>query len=78
MKKFLIDSDILIDFLRGKESAKKYLIKLSENSPLYCSVVTISEIYAGMRKSEEEKTTVLLSSLFTFPVTERLPGLLVV
>lgn len=72
MKKFLIDTDILIDFLRGKESARKYLLKLSEDSPLYCSVITIAEIHAGMRKSEEGKTTVLLDSLFTIPVTEEI------
>ncbi len=72
MKKFLVDTDILIDFLRGKENAKKYLLKLSEDSPLYCSVITIAEIHAGMRKSEEGKTTVLLDSLFTIPVTEEI------
>lgn len=72
MKKFLIDTDILIDFLRGKETAKKYLLKLSEDSPLYCSVITIAEIHADMRKSEERKTTVLLDSLFTIPVTEEI------
>ncbi len=72
MKKYLIDTDILIDFLRGKESAKKYLIKQSKDSPLYCSVITIAEIHAGMREKEEEKTSVLLDSLFTIPVTEEI------
>jgi hypothetical protein len=70
MKIFLIDTDILIDFLRGKERARKYLLELSGDSPLYCSVITIAEIHAGMRKSEEEKTAVLLDSLFVIPVTE--------
>ncbi|MFV1950848.1 MAG: type II toxin-antitoxin system VapC family toxin [Nitrospinota bacterium] len=72
MKKILIDTDILIDFLRGKEGAKNYLSELSEDSPLYCSVITIAEIHAGMRKIEEEKTTALLDSLFAIPITEEI------
>lgn len=72
MKKFLIDSDILIDFLRGKEGAKDYLSKRSEDSSLHCSVITIAEIHAGMRKNEEEKTTVILDSLFAIPITEKI------
>ncbi len=55
MIKFLIDSDILVDFLRGIEDAKAYLSKLSKDTTLCCSVITIAEIHAGMRKTEEEK-----------------------
>lgn len=72
MKKFLIDSDILIDFLRGTVGSKDYLSKLSEDSSLHCSVITIAEIHAGMRKNEEEKTTALLDSLFAVPITEKI------
>ncbi|MGR3320127.1 MAG: type II toxin-antitoxin system VapC family toxin [Candidatus Anammoxibacter sp.] len=72
MKKHLIDTDILIDFLRGDECAKNFLIERSEDSPLYCSVITIAEIYAGMRKNEAEKTNELLNSLFAIHVTEEI------
>ena len=72
MKKLLIDSDILIDFLRGKAGAKDYLTKQSEVFPLYCSVITIAEIHAGMQKTEEDKTTKLLDSFFTIPITEKI------
>ncbi len=75
MKKYLIDTDILIDFLRGKEDAKNFLMERSEESPLYCSVITIAEIYAGMRKNETEKTNELLNSLFSIHVTKEIARL---
>lgn len=72
MKKILIDTDILIDFLRGREDARSYLLEISKNHHPCCSVITIAEIYAGMRKSEEEKTTVLLDSLIVISITEEI------
>ncbi len=72
MKKFLIDSDIIVDFLRGIEGARAYLSKLSKDTTLCCSVIPIAEIHVGMRKTEEEKTTTLLDSLFSIPITEEI------
>lgn len=72
MRKILIDTDILIDFLRGREDARSYLLGIAKNHPLYCSVITIAEIYAGMRKSEEEKTTALLDNLIVISITEEI------
>ena len=63
MKNILVDTDILIDFLRGKEKVRKFLLSVSEESTLYCSVITVAEIYAGMREEEKEKTDDLLDSL---------------
>lgn len=63
MKSILIDTDILIDFLRGKETARKFLLSVVEENTLYCSVITVAEIYAGMREEEKEKTGDLLDSL---------------
>ena len=63
MKSILIDTDVLIDFLRGREAARDFLVVASEEASLCCSAVTIAEVYAGMRKSEEKATTDLLNSL---------------
>jgi predicted nucleic acid-binding protein len=63
MKNILIDTDILIDFLRGKEKAREFLLSVEEENTLYCSVITVAEIYAGMREVEKEKTDDLLDSL---------------
>ena len=63
MKNILLDTDILIDFLRGKETAREFLLSVAEENTLYCSVITVAEIYAGMREEEKEKTDNLLDSL---------------
>ncbi len=63
MKRVLVDTDILIDFLRGKERSRDYLISLLEDSTIYCSAITIAEIYAGMKEHEREKTMELIDGL---------------
>ena len=63
MKNILIDTDLLIDFLRGKEAVRKFFLSVAEENTLYCSVITVAEIYAGMRDEEKEKTDDLLDSL---------------
>lgn len=63
MKKVLVDTDILINFLRGKEAARKFLSLLLEDAVIYCSVITVAEIHAGMKDHEKEKTAGLIDSL---------------
>lgn len=63
MKSVLVDTDILINFLRGREKAKDYLLSLLEEATIYCSVISIAEIHAGMKEHEREKTTELIDSL---------------
>jgi len=63
MKKVLVDTDILINFLRGRETAQNYLSSLLEEATIYCSVITVAEIHAGMKEHEREKTTELIDSL---------------
>lgn len=72
MKKVLIDTDILINFLRGRETARIYLLSLLEDSIIYCSPITVAEIYAGMKEQEKEKTTELLDSLNIFDITREI------
>lgn len=72
MKKALIDTDILINFLRGKETARAYLSALFEDSIIYISPITVAEIYAGMKEQEREKTTELLDSLDIFEITREI------
>lgn len=72
MKKYLIDTDVLIDFLRGKRKAKEYLESIVNDSVIYCSAITVAEIYAGMRKSEQEQTVNLIDSLNITDVTRKI------
>ncbi|MBI2934575.1 MAG: type II toxin-antitoxin system VapC family toxin [Chloroflexi bacterium] len=65
----LLDTDILIDLLRGKKEARDFLHSLPADSPQRCSAITVAEIHAGMRESEYEITTRLIESLIVVPVT---------
>jgi len=60
-KSLLIDSDILIDHLRKEARALAYLsAEIERGSLLFMSVVSRTEIIAGMRKGEQE----IVGSLF--------------
>jgi predicted nucleic acid-binding protein len=56
----LVDTDILIDHLSGKQDASRFLRSLSGTRRL-CSVVTRAELLAGMRSEEEDAVRRLLS-----------------
>ena len=47
----LIDTDVLIDYLRDYADAVSYLESLSE--PAYISAITVAELYAGVREGKE-------------------------
>lgn len=72
MKPVLVDTDILINFLRGKPAARNFLQDLLERVPILCSVITIAEIYAGMRPNEQEQTDRLFDNLDLLPVTRQI------
>lgn len=63
MKSVILDTDILIDFLRGKKGAQDYLLSIFEESIIFCSVITVAEIFAGMKSHERERTIELMDSL---------------
>ena len=69
-QKVLVDTDVLIDFLRQREIAKQLLDEASQLYDLYSSVITVAELLAGMRPSEQEVTEALLDGLTLVPVTE--------
>ena len=61
----LIDTDIAIDHFHGNQSAHDFFAQtLASGDALYISVITLTELLAGMRSGEEELTEKLLS-LFT-------------
>jgi len=47
----LIDTDVLIDYLRGQPDAVTYLEGLVE--PRLMSVITLAELYSGVREGDE-------------------------
>ncbi|MBI2600621.1 type II toxin-antitoxin system VapC family toxin [Candidatus Daviesbacteria bacterium] len=66
MNGVLVDTSIIIDFLRQKDKRKTIQIKLEQSQiPLYASIITHTECFSG--KSIWEKTEALqtLKSLFS-------------
>lgn len=72
MTNALLDTDILINFLRGNVRVRDEISSLLDTSVLHCSVITIAEIHAGMREHEREKTLELLESLTPVDITPKI------
>lgn len=71
MTDYLLDTNVLIRALRSARDALEFLDGLNQrNEKLYVSVVTRTEIFAGMRPHEEQRTIDLLASLTSLPVYE--------
>lgn len=68
----LLDTDILIDLLRGNKGAEDFLYALPEDSSHCCSAITVAEIHSGMREGERQRTTELIESLIVLPVTKEI------
>jgi predicted nucleic acid-binding protein len=63
MSRILIDTNILIEFLRGNASVRNALQNVSDEHEAFCSVITVGELVAGMRPSEKSKTYALIEAL---------------
>jgi len=59
----LLDTDIVIDFLRRRDYARKLLENWAGKGLLAISTLTHLEIYHGMKSSEEKATNVFLDGL---------------
>jgi predicted nucleic acid-binding protein len=69
MQKVLIDTDIAIDYLRGKESAKVLIEPLWKRDAAYLSILSAYELYAGMREQEKESTEDFIQSCHIESIT---------
>ncbi|MBA4121255.1 MAG: type II toxin-antitoxin system VapC family toxin [Acidobacteria bacterium] len=66
----LIDSDVLIDYLRGHPAAISYLEGLTERQIV--SVMTVAELYTGIREGNERQALEeLLKTFEIIPVNEK-------
>ena len=69
MERYLIDTDVLIDHLRGEEKAVRFLKQLRpQKAFIFCSVVSKAEIYSGIMSDEEEEVSLLFRSMNEVPV----------
>ena len=51
--RYLIDTDVLIEYLRGSEQAIRYIEGLK--GELLVSIITVAELYCGVRGEDEER-----------------------
>jgi len=69
MQAVLIDTDIAIDYLRGESFAKDLILPLWKSNTAYLSILTVYELYAGMRESEREGTENFINACNIEPIT---------
>jgi len=69
MDSCLLDTNVLIQALRHNLSVLDWLDAIRPTYYLYISVVSRTEVFAGMHPHEEQMTEELLTSLISFPVT---------
>ncbi len=64
MERFLLDTTVIIDFLRGKPQTVQEIRDLNEQgASMGCCPINIIEVLAGMRQKEESATLAFLESL---------------
>jgi predicted nucleic acid-binding protein len=68
----LVDTSVLIDYLRGDEGAAALLEQERTLDVLHASEITRLEVLAGMRSREEDQTRALLSTLAWHSVDARI------
>jgi len=71
MADYLLDTNVIIDYLRG-DSVKILLLQkyVSLGSLLYSCEITVAEIFSGMREKERENTEHFLNTLFYVPIDQ--------
>jgi predicted nucleic acid-binding protein len=65
----LIDTDVAIDYLRGRTEAIELIAPLWEENRAYLSIITVYELYACMRDKERYYTENFINACIIAPVT---------
>jgi predicted nucleic acid-binding protein len=67
MSGILVDTDVLIDFLRGHEAARDFVAELPEQ--VFVSAITVAELHVGVRNGKEHAAlTEFIGTLETLPL----------
>jgi len=65
------DTGIFIEHLRAKDKLSTTLYKMSENTDIYISAVTVYELYMGATNKDKEKDVMNITENFTvLPFTD--------
>ena len=71
MSSYLLDSDVIIWYLRGREDTRNLMQDIQRAGVPFCTSLSITEVVLGMRKREEDVTREFLDSLEVIPVGRR-------
>lgn len=69
MQTVLVDTDIAIDYLRGAGYARDLMFELWDANTAYLSILSVYELYAGMREDEVEDTEDFIDACIIEDVT---------
>ncbi len=75
MKKALADSDVVIDYLRGLDSARAFFENSTRRSVLYLSVISLAEIYSGKDIKNKHKLNEIEKFLSNFEIALITPSI---
>lgn len=68
----LIDSDILIWWLRGRQTIVAEIKKLLPKCPLCTTPISVAEIWAGVRAGEEKQVELCFSLLHVVEINHEI------
>jgi len=68
MQTVIVDTDIAIDYLRGDQYANELMLSLWDGNTAYLSILSVYELYAGMRDDEAEDTENFIDACSIEPV----------
>ncbi|MBA4349313.1 MAG: hypothetical protein C0415_04915 [Thermodesulfovibrio sp.] len=69
MQTVLIDTDIAIDYLRGVQDVKNLILPLWDSNTAYLSILSVYELYAGIKDNERGDTENFIKACIIEPVT---------
>ena len=70
MNSYLLDSTVIIDLINNRRNRRKVIEEIAGSGGiLACSVVSVAELYGGIRPKEELITAQILGSLLQYEVT---------
>lgn len=69
MQTVIVDTDIAIDYLRGLQYAKELMLSLWDNNIAYLSILSVYELYAGMKDNEIDDTENFIKACTVEPLT---------
>lgn len=72
MNDYLLDSDVIIWFLRGKEEVVTLIKNLAKDKLLGCSPLSIIEIKLGMKKGEEDETNLFFDTIKVWEIDKQI------